>query len=87
VFDLDVTVWGEPRLVDRRLLRGTPNVDAPAFAEIGVAADGRVAQVLAVGTVAEQDALRDLVSRRFQLNGNEERLKDPSASLRDLLEN
>jgi NADPH-dependent 2,4-dienoyl-CoA reductase/sulfur reductase-like enzyme len=42
VFDLKVTVWGEPRVVDRRLLRGTPNVDAPAFAEIGVAADGRV---------------------------------------------
>jgi hypothetical protein len=73
--------------VDRRLLRGTPNVDAPAFAEIGVAADGRVAQVIAVGAVAEQDALRELVARRFAIDGNEERLKDPSTSLRDLLQN
>ena len=28
---------------------GTPDVDAPDFIEIGVAADGRIAQVLAVG--------------------------------------
>jgi 3-phenylpropionate/trans-cinnamate dioxygenase ferredoxin reductase subunit len=81
VFDLDVTVWGEPRLVDRRLLRGTPNVDAPAFSEIGVAADGRVAQVVAVGKVTEHDALRELVSRRFAINGNEERIKDPASPL------
>jgi 3-phenylpropionate/trans-cinnamate dioxygenase ferredoxin reductase subunit len=81
VFDLDVTVWGEPRLVDRRLLRGTPNVDAPSFSEIGVAADGRVAQVVAVGNVTEHEALRDLVSRRFAIDGNEERIKDPAAPL------
>jgi 3-phenylpropionate/trans-cinnamate dioxygenase ferredoxin reductase subunit len=85
VFDLEVTVWGEARLIDRRLLRGTPNVDAPAFAEIGVAADGRVAQVVAVGNVEEADVLRDLVSRRFAVNGNEELLKDPKADLRPLL--
>ena len=81
----DVTVWGEPRLVDRRLLRGAPNVDSPAFAEIGVAADGRVAQVIAVGTVDEQDALRELVARRASVDGNEERLKDPSSALRDIM--
>jgi hypothetical protein len=81
VFDLDVTVWGEPRLVERRLLRGTPNIDAPAFSEIGVAADGRVAQVVAVGKVTEHDALRELVTRRFAINGNEERIKDPATPL------
>ena len=84
-FDLAVTVWGEPRLVDRRLLRGTPNVDAPAFAEVGVAADGRVAQVVAVGDVPEQELLRELVARRFAINGSEERLKDPTAPLQAVL--
>jgi 3-phenylpropionate/trans-cinnamate dioxygenase ferredoxin reductase component len=86
VFDLDVRVWGEPRLVDRRLLRGTPSVESPAFAEVGVAADGRVAQVIAVGGVAaERDALRELVSRRFTIAGSEERIKDPAVPLRDVL--
>jgi 3-phenylpropionate/trans-cinnamate dioxygenase ferredoxin reductase subunit len=80
-FDLDVTVWGEPRLVDRRLLRGTPNVDAPAFAEIGVAVDGRVAQVVVVGKLEEHDALRELVARRFNIAGDEERIKDPATPL------
>jgi hypothetical protein len=68
-------------LVDHRLLRGTPNVEAPAFAEIGVAADGRVAQVIAMGAVEEQDALRELVARRSNVAGNEERLKDPATAL------
>jgi NADPH-dependent 2,4-dienoyl-CoA reductase/sulfur reductase-like enzyme len=87
VFDLEVTVWGEARLVDRRLLRGTPNVDAPAFAEIGVAADGRVAQVIAVGNAGGDPAeLRELVARRVGVNGNEEGLKDPATSLRSLLD-
>jgi 3-phenylpropionate/trans-cinnamate dioxygenase ferredoxin reductase subunit len=81
VFDLEITAWGEPRLVDRRLLRGTPNVDAPAFSEIGVAADGRVAQAVAVGKVTEHDALRDLVSRRFAIAGDEEHIKDPATPL------
>jgi 3-phenylpropionate/trans-cinnamate dioxygenase ferredoxin reductase subunit len=84
-FGLEVTVWGEARFVDRRLLRGTPNVDAPAFAEIGVAADGRVAQVIAVGAVPEQDALRELVARRFAIDGNEERIKDPGVALASIV--
>lgn len=86
VFELDVTVWGEARFVDRRLLRGTPNVDAPAFAEIGVAGDGRVAQVIAVGSVPEQDALREIVSRRVALDGDEERVKDPAVPLDSILD-
>jgi NAD(P)H-nitrite reductase large subunit len=85
VFDLETSVWGEPRLVDRRLLRGTPNVDSPAFAEIGIAADGRVAQVVAVGKVAEAESLRDLVSRRFSVTGREEEIKDPAAPLSRVL--
>ena len=80
-FDLDATVWGEARFVDRRLLRGTPNVERPAFAEIGVAADGRVAQVIAVGAVGERDELRELVARRATVAGREEAMKDPAAAL------
>jgi 3-phenylpropionate/trans-cinnamate dioxygenase ferredoxin reductase subunit len=85
VFELSVTVWGEARLVDRRLVRGTPRVEAPAFAEVGVAADGRVAQVIAVGEVVEAELLRELVGRRFAVDGNEEALKDPQAGLAALL--
>ena len=85
-FDLTVTVWGEPRLVDRRLLRGTPRVESPAFAEVGVAADGRVAQVVAVGdAAADSDLLRELVARRLPVDGREELLKDPAAPLDALL--
>ena len=85
LFDLDVTVWGEPRVVDRRLLRGTPNIEFPAFAEIGVASDGRVAQVVAIGAVGEQAELRELVSRRFDVSGKEEQIKDPALSLKSML--
>ncbi len=84
VFDLDVKAWGESRLVDRRLLRGSPGLDSPVFAEIGIAADGRVAQVLAVGAVRETEALRELVQRRFAVEGSEEMLKDPSTDLRQI---
>jgi NADPH-dependent 2,4-dienoyl-CoA reductase/sulfur reductase-like enzyme len=85
VFNLEVTGWGEPRVVDRRLLRGSPNIDSPAFAEIGIAADGRVAQVIAVGNVGEHDALRELVATRFATDGSEELLKDPNTDLTLLL--
>jgi NADPH-dependent 2,4-dienoyl-CoA reductase/sulfur reductase-like enzyme len=85
VFDLDVTTWGEPRVVDRRLLRGSPNIETPAFAEIGIAADGRVAQVIAVGEAGQHEVLRELVARRFSVDGNEEHLKDPATDLTALL--
>lgn len=81
VFGLDVTVWGEPRLVSHRLLRGAPGGETPAFAEIGVASDGRVAQVIAVGRVEQAEMLRELVSRRFAVEGREELLKDPAGDL------
>ena len=48
-FDLEVAGWGESRLIDRRHIRGNETVDAPNFIEIGVAADGRIAQILAIG--------------------------------------
>ena len=86
VFDLTLSGWGQNRHVDRRLLRGTPTLESPDFIEIGIAADGRVAQVLALGHQGEDDLLRELVARRFLVDGNEERLKDPAAPLKALLQ-
>jgi NADPH-dependent 2,4-dienoyl-CoA reductase/sulfur reductase-like enzyme len=82
-FGLAVRVWGEARLVDRRLLRGTPNVEveSPHFAEVGVAADGRIAQVVAVGESGEGEALRQLVARRVRVDGKEDALRDPAVAL------
>lgn len=86
VFDLAVTVWGEARLVDRRIVRGTPNADNPDWIEIGVAADSRIAQVIAVGHRGDDATLRDLVARRLPVDGNQEQLKDPAVSLAALLQ-
>ena len=84
-FDLRIDAWGEARFIDHRILRGTPNADAPDFVEIGVAADGRVAHVLSVGHRGDSGALRELVRRRFQVREREELLKDPISNLQDLL--
>ena len=81
-------VWGEAKQVYRRLLRGLPS-DTPNahgvlgndFAEIGVAADGRVAQVIAFGRRHEHDLLARLVGKRILVDGNEEALKDPAKPL------
>ena len=85
VFDLSLNAWGDSRHIDRRLLRGTPNVEAPDFIEIGTAADGRIVQVLSVGHAGEDDVLRDLVGKRVKVEGNEEVLKDPTTDLRQLI--
>ena len=84
-FGLDLTGWGESRLVDRRHIRGNENVETPDFIEIGVAADGRIAQVIAVGHREDSDLLEALVRNRVNVEGHEESLKDPAQSLRDLL--
>lgn len=85
VFDLSLSAWGDSRHIDRRLLRGTPKVEAPDFVEFGIAADGRIVQVLAVGHSGEDEVLRELIARRVRVNGNEEALKDPSSKLGNLL--
>jgi 3-phenylpropionate/trans-cinnamate dioxygenase ferredoxin reductase subunit len=85
VFELTLNAWGAARLVERRLMRGTPNVESSDFVEIGVAKDGRVAQVLAVGHAGENDVLCELVRRRLSVEGIEESLKDPTTKLADLL--
>lgn len=84
VFDLSLSAWGDSRHIDRRLLRGTPNVDAPDFVEFGVGAEGRIVQVHAVGHKGEDDVLRELIAKRVRVNGNEEVLKDPKSNLSSL---
>ncbi|MGC4030669.1 MAG: FAD-dependent oxidoreductase [Tepidisphaeraceae bacterium] len=81
VAGLTVHVWGEARFVDHRLLRGNALSDDGHFAEIGVAADGRVCQVIAVGRENEHDAFRRLVEDRTQTTDAAEAIKDPTVSL------
>ena len=87
VLDLNATVWGEPRLVERRIVRGVPAGDTASFVEIGIAADGRIAQTLAVGSGHDAQSLKDLVAQRFSVNGNQEQLKDAAIPLKSFLTN
>ena len=85
VFDLALSAWGEAKQVDRRLIRGSTTLESPDFVEIGIAADGRVAQVLAINHAGEDELLRDLVGTRVSVTGKEEALKDPAFPLAELL--
>jgi 3-phenylpropionate/trans-cinnamate dioxygenase ferredoxin reductase component len=82
LFDLRLTVWGSSKHIARRLLRGAPAAEAPDFAEIGIAADGRIAQVVAVNGGTDHAALRELVAARASVEGREDALRDASAPLR-----
>ena len=84
-FDLTATVFGEPKLVDRRIVRGSTAGDHANFAEIGIATDGRIASVLAIGTDHDLDGLRELVAQRVQVNGNQERLKDADVPMAEFV--
>jgi len=81
VFDLNLTVWGSSKHIARRLLRGTPTADTPAFAEIGIAADGRVSQVVAINGGDEHETLRELVRARADVTGREDGLRDVTVNL------
>jgi NADPH-dependent 2,4-dienoyl-CoA reductase/sulfur reductase-like enzyme len=84
VLGVTATVFGDERRVDRRIVRGSTADDTDGFVEIGVAADGRVAQVLAVGRgsgAGDVEGLRRLVANRVAVNGNEEQIKDPAVPL------
>jgi NADPH-dependent 2,4-dienoyl-CoA reductase/sulfur reductase-like enzyme len=88
VLGLSVRAWGEARLVDRRIVRGAtgaPNSDNPHLTEFGVATDGRIAHVLALGPAEDDTAIARLVEQRTRVDGNEEALKEPTAPLADLL--
>jgi NAD(P)H-nitrite reductase large subunit len=84
-FGLHLSAWGESRHIDHRILRGAPSGDSTDLIEIGVAADGRVAQVLAINHRGEDDALRKLVQTRFAVAGKEEQLRDPNVRLQELI--
>ena len=84
VLGLTATVFGDERRVDRRIVRGSTADDGDGFVEIGIAADGRVAQVLAVGRgsgAGDLEGLQRLVANRVTVDGNEERIKDPAVPL------
>jgi 3-phenylpropionate/trans-cinnamate dioxygenase ferredoxin reductase subunit len=77
-FDHSARFWGEPRLIDRRLIRQTNGGDVIEF---GVARDGRLAQAIAIGSDVVDGHLRELVRSRFQVSGFEDQLRDPQQPL------
>lgn len=81
VFDLRLTVWGSSKHIERRLLRGAPTAETPDFAEIGIGADGRVAQVVAINGGRDHNALRELIRTRATVTGREEPLRDVATEL------
>ncbi|MDQ3440083.1 MAG: NAD(P)/FAD-dependent oxidoreductase [Planctomycetota bacterium] len=85
VFDLTLTVWGSPKHVERRLLRGAPAAETPDFAEIGIAADGKVSQVVAMNGSKEHAALCELVRTRANVTGEEDALRDAAMALPSIL--
>ncbi|HEV2295745.1 MAG TPA: FAD-dependent oxidoreductase [Tepidisphaeraceae bacterium] len=80
-FDLRLTVWGSPKHIERRLLRGAPTAESPDFAEIGIAADGRVSQVVAINGGKDHQPLRELVRTRATVTGREDALRDAATAL------
>jgi NADPH-dependent 2,4-dienoyl-CoA reductase/sulfur reductase-like enzyme len=87
VFGMQIAAWGERRQVHHRLLRGAAGAAGDgSFVEFGIASDGRVAQVVKVGTGGEDpNALSLCVAKRLQTNGLEEQLKDPTQDLASLV--
>lgn len=84
-FDLSLSVWGDARRIDHRIVRGNPGIESPDFVEFGVASDGRIAQILAVNHPGEDQLLRELVHRRLNVEGKESVLRDPTIGLSTLL--
>jgi 3-phenylpropionate/trans-cinnamate dioxygenase ferredoxin reductase subunit len=85
VFGLKARAWGQSKHLHRRLLRGSPNLESPDFLEVGIAADERVSQILAVGHSGDEAVIEELVRRRIKVNGIDESLKDPAHPLANLL--
>jgi NADPH-dependent 2,4-dienoyl-CoA reductase/sulfur reductase-like enzyme len=86
VFDLNLQGWGESRQVAHRLIRAPSGANEEHdLIEFGIAADGRIAQILAINHRGEDDLLHALVARRVHVLGNEEALKDPAIPLPSLL--
>lgn len=73
-------ICGERKHIDRRFIRQTPQ----SIIEFGVAADGRLSQIVSVGDI-DQKSARLLIAQRVQTNDREESLKDPAFDLRGLV--
>jgi 3-phenylpropionate/trans-cinnamate dioxygenase ferredoxin reductase subunit len=85
VLQLDIDIWGEPRRVDSRIIRGTISGESPRFVEIGIAPDGRIAQVVAIGGAEDPQTLAELVRRRLAVAADRERLMDPAVPLQEII--
>ncbi len=85
VFKISLSGWGEARQAVRRLTRGVMTVESPDIVQLGIGADGRIAQILAINHSGEDELLKELVHKRVRIEGDEERLKDPSVGLGSLL--
>lgn len=81
-FDLKLSGWGEARFVARRLYRGSMGADTGDLIEIGIDADGHIAQILSLNDTADADLLSSAVLQRLNVAGREERLSDPGVSIR-----
>jgi NADPH-dependent 2,4-dienoyl-CoA reductase/sulfur reductase-like enzyme len=78
-----IDVWGESKLVYRHIVRGHPG--SGEFAEFGIAADNRVAQVIAVGRAHEHAALRFCVEKRLNVSQWESSLTNPAHDLSSVM--
>ncbi len=78
-FEMNGFLCGERKHIDRRILRQTPET----IIEFGLAGDGRLSQVVAVGDI-DQKSARLLIAKRVQTSGREEAFKDPKVDLRSL---
>jgi len=85
LFDLRLQSWGDAKFVHHRLVRGTPTLENPTFAEVGLSEDGRVAQVVAVGAVENSKAFAEMVRQRIATSGKAELIKDPSVPIESIL--
>ncbi len=85
LFDLTAHIWGEPRLVERRIVRAAGGDDSGVLIEFGIASDGRIAQALAIGPDHDAESLEKLVAQRVAVDANQEHLKDPSVPLTQFL--
>jgi 3-phenylpropionate/trans-cinnamate dioxygenase ferredoxin reductase subunit len=86
IFDLAVSVWGDARHVERRIVRGIANLESPDFIEFGIASNGRIAEVLAVNHPGEDDLLQEMVARRLNISGHDVNLRDPAITLSTFLQ-
>ncbi len=83
-FGLKLEVWGEARAADRRILRGLADAESHQFIEFGVAADGRIVQIITGSRQLPAEYFARLIERRATAAGKEEQLKDPNVPLEQI---